>query len=122
METKVINPILAENLKMLREKMGYSQEVVAKYLEVHREVISFYETGHRSVTAPHLEKFSDLFHIETRKLKKEKLDTDALRIACAFKADGFSDADALAIAWFQRVMKNYLRIQKLSREAKLNGF
>jgi transcriptional regulator with XRE-family HTH domain len=122
METKIVNLILAENVKLLREKMGYTQDLVAKYLGVPREIISFYENGHRSVTAPHLEKLANLFHIETGQLKKEKLDADALRIACAFRADGFSETDAFAIAWFQRVMKNYLRIQKLSNEVKKNSF
>jgi transcriptional regulator with XRE-family HTH domain len=116
METKVVNLILAENIKMLREKMSYTQEFVAKYLGVSREIVSFYENGNRSVTAPHLEKLSDLFRVETRKLKREKLEEDALRIACAFRANGFAEEDALAMAWFQRVMKNYLRIQKLNDE------
>ncbi|MEY4937668.1 MAG: hypothetical protein RIS64_4027 [Bacteroidota bacterium] len=122
METKIINLILAENLKLLRDKMGYTQELVANYLGVQRELISFYENGQRSVTAPHLEKLADLFHVETRQLKKEKLEVDALRIAFAFRADGFSETDAFAIAWFHRVMKNYLRIQKLSNEVKINRF
>lgn len=116
MQTSSFNPILADNLKRLREKMGYTQELIAKYLGVPRETISFYENGMRSVTAPHLEKLSDLFQIETKQLKREKLDTDNLRIACAFRAEGIEESDVYALAWFQRVVKNYLRIQKLSQQ------
>jgi transcriptional regulator with XRE-family HTH domain len=114
MQPAIANTTLSENLKKLREKMGYTQDFVAKYLNVSRETISYYENGNRSVTAPHLEKLSDLFQIEPIKLKREKLDTETLRIACAFRSEGFVEEDIYVIAWFQRVVKNYLRIKKLS--------
>ena len=116
MQAVKINQLLAENLKMLREKLGYSQEFVAKYLETARETISYYENGTRSVTAPHLDKLSDLYQVETFKLKREKLDVETLRLACAFRADGFEEEDIYAIAWFQRIVKNYLRIKKVSQK------
>lgn len=115
MSQATVNSNLAENLKKLRDKLGYTQEFVAKYLCVSREIISFYETAARSVTAPHLEKLSDLYQVEPYKLKRENLDPETLRIACAFRSDGFEEADVYAIAWFQRVVKNYLRIKKLSQ-------
>ena len=116
MSQVTINSTLAENLKKLRDKIGYTQEFVAKYLGVSREIVSFYENATRSVTASHLEKLSDLYHVEPYKLKREKLDTETLRIACAFRSDGFEEDDVYAIAWFQRVVKNYLRIKKLSEK------
>jgi transcriptional regulator with XRE-family HTH domain len=109
------NPILANNLKNLREKLGYTQEFVAKYLETHREMISYYETCQRGVTAPHIEKLSNLFQVSTIKLKREALNVEDLRLACAFRAEGIDDTDVFALAWFQKVVKNYLRIQKLSQ-------
>ena len=116
MQTSKFNQLLAENLKALREKLGYSQEFVAKYLSIPRETISYYENGTRSVTAPHLDKLSDLYQVETFKLKREKIDTETLRLACAFRADGFAEEDIYAIAWFQRIVKNYLRIKKISQK------
>jgi transcriptional regulator with XRE-family HTH domain len=114
--TSVFNPILADNLKKLREKMGYTQEFVAKYLGTPREIISFYENGQRGVTAPHLEKLSDLYQVSTRSLKREPLNIEDLRLACAFRAEGIAEADVYTLAWFQKVVKNYLRIQKLSQQ------
>lgn len=114
--TAVFNPTLADNLKRLREKMGYTQDFVAKYLGTPREMISFYENGSRGVTAPHLEKLSDLFQMPTQSLKREKLNTEDLRLACAFRAEGIEEADVYALAWFQKVVKNYLRIQKLGQK------
>jgi transcriptional regulator with XRE-family HTH domain len=113
--SSVINPILFDNLKKLRENMGYTQEFVAKYLDTPREIISFYETGQRRVTAPHLEKLSNLFQVPTSKLKREVLNLEDLRLTCAFRAEGIKDTDKYALAWFQKVVKNYLRIQKLSQ-------
>lgn len=110
------NPILANNLKNLREKLGYTQDFVGKYLDTPREIISYYEKGQRGVTAPHVEKLSNLFQIPTSKLKREALNVEELRLACAFRAEGIDDADIFALAWFQKVVKNYLRIQKLSQK------
>ena len=114
MTTTSTNPTLAKNLKNLRDKTGYTQDFVAKYLEVTRELISFYETGSRSVSASHLEKLSDLYHVEPQKMKREILDTETITIACAFRADGFEEEDLYALAWFQGVVKNYLRIKKIA--------
>ncbi len=115
MNNSTVNSTLSNNLKKLREKLGYTQDFVAKYLGVSREIISFYETANRSVTAPHLEKLSDLYHVEPYKLKRENLDVETIRIACAFRSDGFEEEeDIYAIAWFEKVVKNYLRIKKLS--------
>lgn len=117
MSTKsVFNPILANNLKNLREKMGYTQEFVAKYLGIPREIISYYETGQRGVSALHVENLSNLYQIPTNRLKREVLNVEDLRLACAFRAEGIGDADVYALAWFQKVVKNYLRIQKLSQK------
>lgn len=109
------NPTLANNLKRLREQMGYTQEFVAKYLDTPREMISFYETVQRGVTAPHLEKLSNLFQVPTLKLKKEELNMEDLRLTCAFRAEGIETSDIYTLAWFQKVVKNYLRLQKLSQ-------
>ena len=54
MSTTSFNPTLANNLKRLREQLGYTQEFVAKYLDTPREIISFYETGQRGVMAFYL--------------------------------------------------------------------
>ena len=113
MQSGSSNLILMSNLKKLREKTGYSQELVAKYLGTPRETISFYENGMRPISAPHVEKLADLFRVDTKRLKQEELDVETLSLASAFRADGMTEADIFGIAWFERSVKNYLRIQKL---------
>ncbi len=51
-------------IKGLRERYGYTQEKLASFLEIKREMVSFYENNEREVPLEVLEKLSDLFGVE----------------------------------------------------------
>jgi len=112
-QTKVIG----RNLASIREKRGLSQEEVASYLGVSRPVISYYETAQREIPLLHLEKLGDLFCVEVADLAAEhpSLEQQA-SIAFAFRSDGLSASDLQSIGNFQGVVKNYLKMIRLSNE------
>ena len=51
-------------IKGLRDKYGYTQDRLAEFLGIKREMISFYETEEREVPLEVLEKLSDLFGVD----------------------------------------------------------
>ena len=56
--------IIANNLKQLRERSGWTQGKVAIALGVHRPTISKLEDGGRSVKAEELWLFAEIYDVE----------------------------------------------------------
>ena len=65
---KIINEKLAERIKALREEMGFSQEELAKRLNVSRSKISQMENNEVRITAEELVALSGLFNISVESL------------------------------------------------------
>lgn len=100
-------------MKGLREKFEYTQEKVAEYLGIKRELISFYENGEREAPVEVLEKLSDLFGVELDVFFAENVDEAIAEVAFAFRKDDLSTPDMEQLAAFGRIVKNYLKIKKL---------
>lgn len=100
-------------IKALREKFDYTQDNVADYLNVKRELISFYESGEREASVDVLEKLSDLFGIELEVFFTENVDEALAEVAFAFRKDDLSATDMKQLATFGKIVKNYLKIKKL---------
>lgn len=54
---------LKDRLKFLRERYGYTQEELARKVELTKNAISLYEHGKRKPTLETLEAFSDIFNV-----------------------------------------------------------
>lgn len=103
-------------LKQLREKFGYSQEVVANFLVVKREMVSYYETGTREVPLDVLEKLADLFGVDLELFFTEDLEEVTTDLAFAFRAMELNEKDLNSIASFRKIIKNYQRIKNLENK------
>lgn len=60
--------ILAAQLRELRARMGFTQDRVAKELDVHESAVSRWENGTRFPTGEDLVRLSDLFHVSIDQL------------------------------------------------------
>lgn len=105
-----IMTVIGGNLKAYRQKMGYSQDQIAKYLGVDRSTISHYETAEREASLVHLSKLADLFGIELEDLSEPDGANNAANLAFAFRRDGFKEQDMAGIAAFQKIVKNYIKM------------
>ena len=74
-------------IKGLREKYGYTQDKVAEYLGIKREMISFYENEGREIPLEVLEKLSDLFGIELEAFFIDNVDEALAEVVFAFRKD-----------------------------------
>ena len=103
---------IGENLKMWREKLGYSQEKIAEYLGISRENISYFENGDREIPIKHLEKLANLFGIEPIVLMEENPSVSHAEMALAFRNGDDLSAEALNnIAQFKKIVRNYLLME-----------
>lgn len=113
MNTKLI---LGQNIKALREKMGLTQNDLADYVGVRREVISYYENGSRDIPLENLNKIADLFGIELADLMTDDAIIRSANIAFAFRADSFGSDDLNSIAEFRKIVKNYIKMTRLKEQ------
>lgn len=105
--------IIGRNIKFYRENGGFSQENVASFLKVKREMISYYETGTREVPLEILDRLSDLFGIDVAGFLEEDEKEVKENLICAFRTDGIAENDLESIAQFKAIVKNYLKLTKL---------
>jgi len=106
-----------QNIKLIREKIGLSQEEVAKYLGIKRELISYYETGSRPVPLEILERLADFYGIDLADLisdNKEVLNAN-LAFALRTNEDELDKEDLENIASFKKVVMNYLKMIELNK-------
>jgi transcriptional regulator with XRE-family HTH domain len=100
-------------IKGLREKYGYTQDKVANYLGIKREMISFYENEGREIPLEVLEKLSDLFGVELDVFFVDNVDEALAEVVFAFRKDDFDNDDMDNMAAFGKIVKNYLKINNL---------
>jgi transcriptional regulator with XRE-family HTH domain len=106
------NPI-AHNIRLFRERLGFSQQQVAVFLGLSRALVSYYENGEREPSLEVLEKLADLFQIELYDLVTEDAAEQATNMAFAFRAEDFENQDITAITDFGKIVKSYLKMKKL---------
>jgi transcriptional regulator with XRE-family HTH domain len=70
-----LRAILAENIKFLRKKKGYSQEEFAERCGLHRTYIGSIERQERNVTLSTIEVLSKTLEISASDLLSTKLNT-----------------------------------------------
>jgi transcriptional regulator with XRE-family HTH domain len=100
-------------IKGLREKYGYTQDKVAAFLGIKREMISFYENESREIPLEILEKLSDLFGVELDVFFVDNVDEALAEVVFAFRKDDLETNDMENMAAFGKIVKNYLKINNL---------
>ena len=108
------NAIIGRNVKAYREKLHYTQDAIANFLGVKRELISYYENGKREIDLVKLEKLADLYNIELQDLLSEDSAINNLDFAIAFRTVGLEESDLEKISEFQRIIKNFTKMKALS--------
>ena len=77
--------VFAQNLKVLREKIGISQRTLAKKLGVQPTDVSSYERGEKLPTVEKLIKIADFFDVSADKLLGRELRTVKVDLLTAVK-------------------------------------
>jgi transcriptional regulator with XRE-family HTH domain len=104
------------NIKAFRERLFLSQQEVADFLGVSREMISYWENGQREISLKILEKLSDLFGVELINLLEENEDIAQVDLAFAFRTEDLTKSDLEQISTFNKIVRNYLKIQEIKNK------
>lgn len=113
MESTITTPVIGENIRQLRTKIGLTQEELAKYLDTPREQVTYYETGSRTPSSIHLVKMADLFCVNEYDLYAEDLSVRSINVAFAFRANEMGAEDLNRMAAFKKIVRNYLNMKKV---------
>jgi transcriptional regulator with XRE-family HTH domain len=104
---------ISNNILVFRQQMGLTQESLAQFLGVKREMISYYENGTREPSVEMLLKLADLFGCELEDLIEDNPEALNTCLAFAFRADELLAEDLKTIAEFKKIVKNYLTLSNL---------
>lgn len=102
-------------MKAIRNKLGYTQEVVADVLGIARPTYTEYETKDIDIPFDTLEKLSDFFGVELASFFAEDENQLKDTLVCAFRTDGISTNDLRKISKFKSIVKNYVKMQRIER-------
>lgn len=107
---------IGKRLRTVRESTGFTQEQVAKYLDVKREIISYIETGARPVSTLMLRKLADLYGYKFSYFVDESVKEEGPQVSMAFRVSDLSDSDLPIIAKVKKIALNLDSLYKLLGE------
>lgn len=110
------NQVIGQNIKMLRTRIGLTQDDLARYLKTSREQVAYYENGSRGISTAHLGKLADLFCVNEYDFFEENSTNREINVAFAFRADALQPADLEKVAKFKKIVRNYLNMKRVSAE------
>lgn len=104
---------IQSNIKAIRNKLGYTQAVVADVLGIARSTYTEYETKDIDIPFDTLEKLSDFFGVELASFFAEDDNQLNDSLVCAFRMDNASRDDLKRIAHFKSIVKNYIKMKRI---------
>jgi transcriptional regulator with XRE-family HTH domain len=110
----MMNQLIGQKVKGLREKAGLNQVQIAQFLGVDQSTISKCEKGERQFQVDHLEQLGSLFGLPLVDLMNEDMQVKPLNIA--FRADGIQVEDLAAIADIHKIALNLDQMRALLQE------
>jgi transcriptional regulator with XRE-family HTH domain len=109
--------LIGQKLKKAREATGFTQSQVATYLGVHRENISYFETGARPIDTITLSKLADLYgYLLSYFLAAGESDDNQTVISAAFRKHDLTADDLATIAWAKKFARNLGSVKRLLGE------
>lgn len=104
---------LQNNMKAIRKKLGYTQEIVADVLGIARSTYTEYETKEIDIPFDTLEKLSNFFGVELASFFAENDNQLNDSLICAFRMEDASIDDLKRIAHFKSIVKNYIKMKRI---------
>ncbi|MBQ7773917.1 MAG: helix-turn-helix transcriptional regulator [Bacteroidales bacterium] len=108
-----MDKIVGNNLKLLRESNGYTQEQAARLLKIKRSAYSNYEAGERTAPLAVLEAAAKAYCIELSMLFEADNDSMKSLLLHAFRAEELDKDDMDQLNDFKSIAISYLKINRL---------
>jgi len=110
------NQTIGLNIAKYRKLLNLSQQALADYLNVKREVISYYETAERTIPTKVISKIAKLFGVTEYDLYQS--DSKESQLNFAFRANNLTTDDLESIAEFKNIAMNYLKMKRAIHSGK----
>ncbi len=104
---------IQSNIKAIRKKLGYTQEMVADVIGISRQTYNEYETKEMDIPIDALEKLSNFFGVELYSFFSETESQLKDSLVCAFRMDNASVDDLKKITHFKSIVKNYIKMKRI---------
>lgn len=107
---------LGQNLREVRERLGFSQEFVAKELDINRQAIIGMESGKRKIDSFELFKLADFYNVNVSDLmSKQEPVFSSLGAAVLHlrKNNPLSEKEMEGLLEFQKICDDYESLKKL---------
>ena len=102
--------MIQENMRSLREKLGYTQKQISEYLNISSAAVTQYETGARPIPASVVSKLALLFSVDEYELYQDNPQQHQLLSAFAFRASELHPDDLHSISAFKKIVLNYFHL------------
>jgi predicted transcriptional regulator len=113
--------LVTKNIIALRETTGLKPSNIAAFLGITREVVLHYENGHQDIPINHLEKLVDLFRVDLYDLMQTDLTQNIPAPKLSLRPGKFSSDDLNNISRFNKIIKNYVKMNKLNNLDKIES-
>jgi transcriptional regulator with XRE-family HTH domain len=107
---------IGQKLKEARKASGFTQEQVAKYLDLKRENVSYFETGTRQIDTITLNRLAELYGYSLIYFLSRDSEVGAENVATAFRTSGLSDKDLNVVTWVRKFAQNLDSLSELLGE------
>ncbi len=108
---------ISNNIRELRIKFGYTQALIAEYLNITPAAVNQYENDARTIPEAVIEKLAILYNLDEYDLYEENPEKQAVITTFAFRADEINATDMQQISMFKKIISNYINMS----EALVNG-
>jgi transcriptional regulator with XRE-family HTH domain len=105
--------------KSLREQSGFTQDMIAHYLNVDQSLISKFESGERTLSVALLERLADLFGVDMAVFNGYACSTRS--VSLALRANEIHEEDLETISAINRIALNADFMTKLLADDHSNG-
>lgn len=113
----MINKIVGENIRVLRENAGFTQSNLAQFMKVDQSLISKVEKGERNLSADMLEKISALFGVTVEQIESQPVAIS--KLSFAFRGSEFNLAEMEAISAINKIALNSEFMRVILKENKV---
>ena len=112
----MINTIIGDNIRTLRDNAGFTQTNLAQFMGVDQGLISKIEKGERSLSADMIEKLAALFGVTVEQLESQPVATS--KISFAFRGSEFTVSEMEAISAINKIALNSEFMRVILKEAR----
>lgn len=112
----MINKIIGENIRILRENAGFTQKNLSLFLNCDQSLISKVEKGERGLSADMISRLASLFGVSVDQIENPEVAVS--KLSFAFRGSEFNLSEMEAISAINKIALNSEFMQGLLKDGE----